>query len=109
MKPVSADNILRVVPASLVGHAAHIDSVAAAVDTAKQAGEAVRVDAQAYGYLCVLVPVLLDILQRLVVGGIDAAVNSLHDTGERVRIAAQAYQDTDQANQAVLDQVRTGR
>ncbi|MDT5025877.1 MAG: hypothetical protein QOE61_2303, partial [Micromonosporaceae bacterium] len=39
-------------------------------------GDAVRVDAQAYGYLCVLVPVLLDVLQHLVVGGIDAAVDS---------------------------------
>jgi hypothetical protein len=51
MKPVSADNLLSVAPASLIAHAAHIDSVAAAVDKAKQAGDAVRVDAQVYWYL----------------------------------------------------------
>jgi hypothetical protein len=101
-----ADDGIHVAPSKLVGHATGIDGVADDIATARQAGNEVRLDAQAYGKLCTIVPVLLDGLQGLMLDGMDAAIGSLHDTGGRLRTAAQAYQSTDQQRKAVHDQLR---
>jgi hypothetical protein len=101
-----ADGGIHVAPSKLVGHATGIDGVADDIATARQAGSEVRLDAQAYGKLCTIVPVLLDGLQGLLLDGMDAATSSLHDTGGRLRTAATAYQSTDQQRKAVHDQLR---
>jgi hypothetical protein len=100
---------LRVRPEDLVAHAARIGTVAGQVETARQAGEAVRPSADAYGRLCTIVPILLGGLQDLVVDGIDAAADSLRDTGERLRITARGYESTDAGNAADLNRARSGR
>ena len=86
---------IEVAPAALEAHAARVTAVADSVATASRAGEAVRLDAQAYGKLCVMLPVLLDGLQSVLVDGIDAAAGSLHDTAGRLRTAAGGYQASD--------------
>jgi hypothetical protein len=85
-----------VTPTDLISHAGHVDAVAAAVGQARQAGAATAPGPQAYGKLCVIVPILLGQLQGLVVDGIAAAEQSLHDTADRLREAAAGYTDTDQ-------------
>jgi hypothetical protein len=97
---------LRVRPADLITHAAHIEALADAVSTARQAGEVVRLDGGAYGKLCWIVPALLDGLQGTIFSGMNAAVHSLHDTGERLRSVAQGYESTDTASAAHLNSVR---
>jgi len=79
-----------------VAHAAAIEGVAGEVATSKQAGDAVRLDAGAYGKLCAIVPALLNGLSDVLVDGIDTAAGSLRDTGTRLRTAAGGYQATDE-------------
>jgi hypothetical protein len=101
-----ADDGIHVAPSNLVGHATGIEGAAGDIATARQAGDEVRLDAQAYGKLCTIVPVLLGGLQDLMLDGMDAAIGSLHDTGGRLRTAAQAYRSTDQDRRAAHRQLR---
>ena len=95
-------------PADLTAHAGHIEAIADRMATARQAGDAVRAGAGAYGQLCVMVPVLLGALQDVLVGAISAAADSLHDTGGRLRTAADAYETTDRRRAQVTDTIRDG-
>jgi hypothetical protein len=103
--PPPSDGVA-VTPADLRAHAARVDEIAGQITTAKQAGDAVRLDAGAYGKLCAMLPVLLGGLQGLVIDGIDAASQSLRDSGERLRTAAQSYQTTDNNVAARHDRIR---
>jgi hypothetical protein len=85
-------------PADLLSHAGHVDTVADHVDLARQAGLSTRPGPEAYGRLCMEVPVLLGILQDKVISGIDAAGLSLHDTARQLRTIAAAYESTDHDN-----------
>lgn len=96
-----ADEVV-VTPDDLRSHARHLDTIAENVDTAKQAGDAVRPGIDAYGKLCVLVPVMLEELQSPLVDAIAAAGESLHSTADQVRTAADAYDDTDMDNSIEL-------
>jgi hypothetical protein len=89
-------------PSGLVGHAAHVDAVGSAVDSAAQAGAATRPGPEAYGRLCTIVPVLLGQLQSYVVDGITAAGDSLHDTAVRLRTAADGYGASDQRSASTV-------
>ena len=93
-------------PADLVTHAGHVETVGDRVRTAVEAGKAVRPSSDAYGKLCVTVPVMLGALQDVLVGGIDAAADALHDTGGRLRRAAQSYEVTDQRRAQVTDRIK---
>jgi Excreted virulence factor EspC, type VII ESX diderm len=97
---------IAVLPADLITHAAHVDAVAGDLVTARDAGTAVKLDAQAYGKLCVMVPMMLGRLQDIVIDGIDAAIGSLHDTGDRLRSAATGYQSADTRSEARHDGIR---
>jgi hypothetical protein len=92
-------------PADLVAHAGHVEAVADRVATAKQAGDAVRLDAAAYGRLCTIVPALMNGLQHLLIDAIDAAAGSLHDGGARLRTTAEGYRATDENAAARHQQV----
>ena len=92
-------------PADLVAHAGHVEAVGDRVGTAAQAGGAIRAGADAYGKLCVMVPVMLGALQDVLVDGIGAASDGLRDTGGRLRTAAQSYEATDQRRAQVTDRI----
>ena len=87
---------LSVTPADLLSHASRVDAAAAAVGQARQAAATTTPGPDAYGKLCVIVPILLGQLQDLVVDGIAAAEQSMHDTAGRLRDAAAGYTDTDE-------------
>ena len=93
-------------PADLVAHAGHVEAVGDRVRTAKEAGTAVRPSSDAYGKLCVAVPVMLGALQDVLVDGIGAAADALHDTGGRLRQAAHTYEVTDQRRAQVTDRIK---
>jgi hypothetical protein len=80
----------------LITHAGHVEQIADQVTTAAQAGEATRAGSDAYGQLCVMVPVMLNALQDILVGGIKSAAEALHDTGARLRTTATEYESTDE-------------
>jgi hypothetical protein len=82
--------------AELVTHAGHVEDIAGRVSTAASAGSAVRAGNEAYGKLCVMVPVMLNVLQDVLVDGIRSAAESLQDTGVRLRTTAAEYEGTDQ-------------
>jgi hypothetical protein len=90
----------------LVTHAATVEAIGDRVSTAKQAGDAVRAAADAYGQLCVMVPVMLGALQDVLVDGIARAADSLHDTGSRLRTTAGDYDDIDQRTAKVMNQIK---
>ncbi|GAA1817475.1 ESX-1 secretion-associated protein [Planosporangium flavigriseum] len=93
-------------PSDLVAHAGHVEGIADQIATAKQAGDAVRMGAGAYGKLCTIVPVLINGLQGVLVDGIDTAAHSLRDTGQRLRIAADGYRSADENSRARHDRIR---
>jgi len=94
--------------AELITHAAHVEAIGNRVSTAAQAGATVQAGADAYGKLCVMVPVMLNALQAVLIDGITAAADSLHDTGGRLRTTAQDYETTDQRRSQVFKDIRTG-
>ncbi|MGC1215519.1 MAG: type VII secretion target [Micromonospora sp.] len=93
-------------PDDLRAHAGHLDGIADALNVARQAGQTVRLDADAYGQLCVLVPVLLDQVQRILVDGVDTAVRSVGDTADRLRTVAGRYEDADARADTMLRRIR---
>lgn len=81
--------------AELIAHAGHVEAIGERVTIAASAGSAVRAGADAYGRLCVMVPVMLNALQDVLVDGIHASAESLRDTGARLRATASEYKSTD--------------
>lgn len=97
---------IQVSPADLRAHAGHLDGIADALNVARQAGQSVRLDVDAYGQLCVLMPVLLDQVQRILVDGVDTAARSVGDTADRLRTVAGRYEDTDGRADTMLSRIR---
>jgi hypothetical protein len=93
---------LGVLPGAVVVHSGHVDTVADQIAVACEAGRTVRVDQNAYGQLCTIVPVMVNALQDLVLEAIDTAHGSLHETADRLRTAAGVYQQTDEAAAEVV-------
>jgi hypothetical protein len=93
----------------LVAHAGRVAAIGDQVTAAAQAGRAVRSGPDAYGKLCVMVPVMLGSLQDVLVDGIAAAAASLADTADRLRATAGAYEATDQRRAEVFDRIRASR
>ncbi|MEU4791435.1 type VII secretion target [Micromonospora tulbaghiae] len=100
---------LQVDPDDLTAHAAHLDRCAGSIDTARQAGQHVRLSADAYGQLCAIMPVLLDGLQRTLTDGIGTAAASVRDTAGRLRSSAERYRASDARAADLLDRVRQRR
>lgn len=94
--------------AELVTHAGHVEAIADQVATAAGAGRAVRADNGAYGQLCVMVPAMLNVLQDILVDGLDEAAESLRDTGARLRTTAGEYEATDQQRADVFKSIGGG-
>ncbi|MFF0658288.1 type VII secretion target [Micromonospora tulbaghiae] len=100
---------LQVDPDDLTAHAAHLGRCADSIDTARHAGQHVRLSADAYGQLCAIMPVLLDGLQRTLTDGIGTAAASVRDTAEKVRSSAERYRASDARAAHLLDRVRQRR
>ncbi|MEU7979674.1 type VII secretion target [Micromonospora sp. NPDC049081] len=100
---------IRVDPDDLTTHAAHLDRCADSLDTARQAGHHVRLDADAYGQLCAVMPTLLGGLQRTLVDGVDTAAGSVRDTAGKLRRSAESYRAADTRAARQLDQIRDRR
>jgi len=79
----------------ITSHAGSVEAVAARVSTAAQAGAATRAGNAAYGKLCTMVPVMLNVLQDILIDGIESAAESLRDTGVRLRATAEDYAAAD--------------
>ena len=103
---MSAGDGIQVDPDDLIAHAARLDRHAGNLDTARQAGQHVRLGTDAYGQLCAIMPALLDNLQRIVVDGVGTAAGSVRDTAGRLRTSAERYRATDIRAQRLLDRVR---
>jgi hypothetical protein len=89
-------------PADLTSHAAHVEAIGQRVMTTARAGDATRAGADAYGKLCAMVPVMLNLLQDILVDGITSAADGLQDTGQRLRTTATGYADADRRIAAAL-------
>ncbi|MGW4502743.1 type VII secretion target [Micromonospora sp. NPDC004336] len=103
------DEGIQVEPDGLTRHAARLDRRADNLDTARQAGQHVRLGTGAYGQLCAIVPVLLDGLQQTLVHGIDTAAGSVRDTADRLRTGADRYRAADARAEQSLQRLRNNR
>src|SRR3954465_11695598 len=92
----------------LVTPAGHVEAIADRVTTAAQAGAAVRAGNDAYGKLCLMVPVMLNALQDTLIGGTAPAAGSPRATGGRLRITAAEYESTDQRRADVFRGIGAG-
>ncbi|MFI7541631.1 type VII secretion target [Actinoplanes sp. NPDC049599] len=99
---------LEVRPQDLVTHAGHVEAIGDQVTTAAEAGAAVRPSTDAYGKLCVMVPLMLGALQDVLVDGIKSAAEALDDTGARLRTTAESYRATDESRRQALLRIRDG-
>ncbi|MEU1966392.1 type VII secretion target [Micromonospora sediminicola] len=97
---------LQVDPDDLTAHAGHLHRCADRIDTARGAGQQVRLSADAYGQLCAIMPLLLDGLQRTLTDGIGTAAGSVRDTADKVRAGAERYRASDTHAAHLLDRVR---
>jgi len=97
-----------VVPSTVLKHAAGIEALASDVARAKQAGDTVRVDNEAYGRLCTIVPTLINNLQDMVLDAIGTADTSLQDTAQRLRTVAQSYLTSDSASEQASREIGSG-
>jgi cobalamin biosynthesis protein CbiG len=88
-------DIVAVDPASLTGHAGHLDQFAADIEAATQAARYVRIHTGAYGQVCAFVPVVLNTLSSPLAEGLGSIVTSLRDTATRLRAAANEYASAD--------------
>jgi hypothetical protein len=95
--------------AELFTHAGGVEAIAGRVSAAASAAAAVRAGRDAYGQLCVMVPVMLDTLQDALADGIRSAAESLHDTGARLRTTAAEYDTTVRRRAGIFNVVRAGR
>ena len=86
----------------LAAHAGTVAAIGNRVAAAALAGAAARAGGDAYGRLCVMVPIMLNALQDVLIGGIDEAADSLQDTGSRLRAAAQDYTGADERGRSAL-------
>src|SRR4051794_26213994 len=84
--------------AELVTHASSVEAVADQVATAAGAGRAVRAGTGAYGELCGMLPVLLNVLQDILVDGLDGCADSLHEGGVDLRATAAGYEASDESS-----------
>ena len=92
--------------AELITHGGAVEAIADRVSTAASAGAAIRAGSDAYGRLCVMVPVMLNALQDVLVAGIRSAAASLHDTGARLQTTAADYDTTDRRRADVFSAIR---
>jgi hypothetical protein len=92
--------------ADLVSHAGQVDGIGDELSTVRQAGAAVRADSGAYGRLCQIVPVVLNLLQDKAIDGISAAARSAHDTANALRSTASDYDGSDSR---AADRIRNTR
>jgi hypothetical protein len=106
---VAGGDAVAVVAADLVSHAGHVATIAQQVTTAAEAARSTTPGPEAYGRLCVMVPIMLGALQSIVVDGIDTAAKSLHDTGDRLRSVAAEYGSVDERTAAGFDSIYQGR
>ncbi|SCG16627.1 Excreted virulence factor EspC, type VII ESX diderm [Micromonospora echinofusca] len=97
---------IQVDPDGLIHHAARLDRRADSLDTARQAGQHVRLGAEAYGRLCAIMPALLDGLQQTLVQGIGTAAGSVRDTADRLRTSADRYRASDARAEQSLQRIR---
>jgi hypothetical protein len=89
-------------PAALTSHATHVDAVGDEVGAARQAGRTVGLGADAYGKLCVGVPLLLNLLGGDLIEALGTAEQSLHDSADRLRRTAADYRDGDETAANVI-------
>ncbi|WP_433393668.1 type VII secretion target [Micromonospora sp. KLBMP9576] len=106
MAPVPPGDGIHVRPEDLTAHAGHLEHCADRLDTAKGAGQHVRLGTAAYGQLCALMPMLLDDLQRTLVDGIGTAAESVRDTARGLRLSAEHYRAADARAERSLNQVQ---
>jgi hypothetical protein len=92
--------------ADLVAHTREVESIEDQVLAAGRAGAAVRAGGNAYGQLCVMVPVMLGALQDVLVQTIDAAADGLRDSGAALRSTAREYAETDAVSREQLERFR---
>lgn len=92
-------------PEDLLSHAGRVDGIADQIGTAEQASRTARTGTDAYGKLCVMVPVLLGALDDMVTDGIAAAQTSVRDTANRLRVTAGTYRTADETSQAAIDRL----
>jgi hypothetical protein len=84
-------------------HAATVDEVAAHVGQARSAAATVSIGRDAYGFLCSLIPALLDPIQHQAIAALGEAADSLQRAADDVRVTARRYTDSDTRTADVFD------
>lgn len=98
---------LAVTPAQLMTHADLLFHLSSDVTAARSAGQQIRMDAGAYGKICVAIPIAMNVLQDKVIDAIDTAAHGLYDGGVKLHQAAGNYQTSDANAATVLANTRT--
>ena len=86
-------------------HAGSLDKVAADIGTAKAAGETVRLGTYAYGQMCMVIPITINVLQGILTDGIEDAIQSVRHNSEQLHDLAKQYREADEKQQQAFEQL----
>ncbi|MBB2941906.1 hypothetical protein FB565_001610 [Actinoplanes lutulentus] len=93
---------MKVTPEELWRHSAHLDDVTDGLSRARIAGDDTSMTPDAYGHLCVIVPILLEQVRAPLAEAIGEAVRAVGTSATAIRQAADEYRRTDDVAAAEL-------
>jgi hypothetical protein len=99
---MSAESGFEVQADAITRHASTVDDVADQVAQGRGAASAVTMGRDAYGFLCQLIPTLLDTLQEATADALQEAADSLQRSADELRMTARAYTASDERTAAAF-------
>ncbi|GAB2567820.1 hypothetical protein Aab01nite_44280 [Paractinoplanes abujensis] len=81
---------------AIMRHASTVDDVAEQVAQGRSAASSVVIGRDAYGFLCQLIPSLLDPIQDATVNALQEATDSLQRASDDLRATAREYNASDE-------------
>jgi uncharacterized protein YukE len=90
----------------LDAHVARLEQIAGDIGTAKSAANAVRLDIQAYGHMCTVVPIMINVLGDLVRDGFEDAIQSLRHNADQMKVMASRYREAEEQTQQRLERLQ---
>jgi len=90
----------------LDSHVVHLEQIAGDIGTARSAATAVRLDVQAYGQMCLVVPIMINVLGGIVGDGLEDAVQSLRHNADQMKVMASRYREAEEQTQQRLERLQ---
>ncbi|SNY54897.1 type VII secretion target [Paractinoplanes atraurantiacus] len=92
---MTGDSGFQAQAAAIIEHAGIVDEVAAQVGQGRSAASVVHMGRDAYGFLCKMIPALLEEVQDSTISALPEAADSLERSADDLRTTARNYSAAD--------------